>query len=47
MSKIMTGLLLATLACILLSSATFAGGKAGEFMLLYSNNVNGEIEPCG
>ncbi len=24
-----------------------AGTKANEFTLLYSNNVNGETEPCG
>lgn len=27
--------------------ATAADNTSTEFRLLYSNNVNGEIEPCG
>jgi hypothetical protein len=47
MNKIIPRLVLLVLAFALLSSAAFAGGKPSKFMLLYSNNVNGEIEPCG
>ena len=40
-------LLILTLITLLAPHTILADNEANEFTLLYSNNVNGEIEPCG
>ena len=37
----------ATLAVLILYTPAFGAKGSTELMVLYSNNVNGEIEPCG
>ena len=40
-------LIILTLITLLAPQTSLADDEANEFTLLYSNNVNGEIEPCG
>ena len=40
-------LIILTLITLLAPNTSLADDGANEFTLLYSNNVNGEIEPCG
>ena len=48
MSRIITRLTLLTFLLILSAPPVIADtAEANKFMLLYSNNVNGETEPCG
>jgi hypothetical protein len=47
MNSLISSLAIFTLLLLLFSPPAHASTNANEFMILYSNNVNGEIEPCG
>ena len=47
MRPIITIMAILATGSIILGSPAIAAVDAAELMVLYSNNVNGEIEPCG
>ena len=47
MIRTLVKMIIVLLFALLPISASLAATEANEFILMYSNNVNGETEPCG